>query len=207
MVLSCGEDIISMLMDGHLISHPKRKNRGSTRPPGLGVGEQGLNKRSFSRVREVEDHLEIELTHGYWVKVSTEDYPLLSSRTWYLDMDGYAKSSQGINGKAGVRLHQLLFPDLPDTVLVDHKDRNRLDCRRDNLRVVDKQVSAMNVGLSSRNTSGCKGVSYIPSRGNWKISLRVGNEKKSFQAYRNTREEACELASKIILERNLRMEI
>jgi hypothetical protein len=38
--------------------------------------------------------------------------------------------------------------------------RNRTDNRRNNLRVVTRQINALNTGIRSNNTSGYKGVSY-----------------------------------------------
>jgi hypothetical protein len=51
-----------------------------------------------------------------------------------------------------------------DGLIGDHRDRNRLDCRRSNLRIVDPSASASNV--SARGISGALGV-YPTRSGRW----------------------------------------
>jgi hypothetical protein len=51
-------------------------------------------------------------------------------------------------------------------VSIDHENGNKLDCRRDNLRTRTRSQQMLNPsdGLRSTNTSGLRGVNYIPSR-------------------------------------------
>ena len=83
---------------------------------------------------------------GKFAIVSPEDYPELVRYSWYY-RDGYALAK--IAGKE-VRMHRHIMrhelashPDSRDLV-VDHKDRNRLNNQRDNLRVFDPLQNANN---------------------------------------------------------------
>ena len=56
-------------------------------------------------------------------------------------------------------LHRLIM-NLPEGK-VDHKNRIRLDCRKENLRVVDSFVNAQNAGLHYDSSTGFKGVDKL----------------------------------------------
>jgi hypothetical protein len=55
----------------------------------------------------------------------------------------------------------------------DHRNRNKLDNRRDNLRPSNSFLNALNVDPSIRNTSGTVGVDYMRSLGRWRARIRV----------------------------------
>jgi hypothetical protein len=72
--------------------------------------------------------------------IDRQDFDLVSQYTWYVDTTkGYLRAK--INGK-NVRLHRLiLLTDLQ----VDHKDQNKLNNRRDNLRPATGQQNKCNI--------------------------------------------------------------
>ena len=117
--------------------------------------------------------LEYERTdrYGNLVKFtySAEDYELISAHTWNIESYGYVRTSIKIEGKYVVKkLHRLILGE-PLGKIVDHRNGNKLDCTRDNLRVTDSQGNAQNVGLSRRNTSGQTGVRSHAGR--WEARL------------------------------------
>jgi hypothetical protein len=67
---------------------------------------------------------------GKFAKVSKEDYSLLARYSWNY-RDGYAITK--INRKE-VRMHRMVLNETDPEVLVDHKDRDRLNNQRENLR-------------------------------------------------------------------------
>lgn len=81
---------------------------------------------------------------------------------WHI-VDGYAKTK--INGKR-VPMASLMMQER-DGFVLDHKNRNRLDCRRQNLRWATSLQNARNRGNNSRNTSGARGVSFHVRRKKW----------------------------------------
>ncbi len=61
--------------------------------------------------------------------------------------------------------------------MIDHKDRNQLNDRIENLRIANFNQNGYNSGVMSSNTSGCKGVSWDKSRNKWKVAIRVNGTR------------------------------
>lgn len=78
---------------------------------------------------------------------------------------------------------------------VDHINRNTLDNRLSNLRIVTKAQNLLNKGLRSDNTSGYRGVSMNKQLGKWEAYINVidpftSKSKRKFLGYYKTPEEA-----------------
>ena len=94
------------------------------------------------------------------------------------DKDGYVKISLYISGCAYCkRLHILVamtFLDNPkNRPCVDHINGDKADNRLVNLRFATTKENAQNSKISSRNTSGIKGVSFNKVNGKWKATIQV----------------------------------
>jgi len=74
---------------------------------------------------------------------------------------------------------------------IDHKDTIKINNCISNLRLSNKSENAFNQGVSKRNTSGFKGVSYIEQSGKWRANAGL-NGKIKFLGNFNTPEEASE---------------
>ena len=67
-----------------------------------------------------------------------------------------------------VPLHRFILGyDKNSDVIIDHINRNRLDCRRENLRIVTPQQNSMNKSMQKNNTSGYTGVFFDKSKGKY----------------------------------------
>ena len=102
---------------------------------------------------------EIHLPHGYVTVISEEDWPLVESLTLYRGSDGYVYFSRWIDGKVvSTTLHGWMM-NAPSGTEVDHINGDRLDNRRENLRVVSRHLNQVNRHkLSRNNKSGVRGV-------------------------------------------------
>jgi hypothetical protein len=62
---------------------------------------------------------------------------------------------------------------------LDHKNRNKLDCRRENLRIASQGENTFNASKRKNTTSLWKGVSWNENMGKWVAQIQV-NKKKIF---------------------------
>ena len=63
------------------------------------------------------------------------------------------------------------------TTDVDHKNRDRADNRKHNLRLATRSENNQNAGMSSRNSSGRKGVCWDKSRQLWTVHISVNHKQ------------------------------
>src|SRR4051794_10009663 len=83
-----------------------------------------------------------------WTLVDQDDAPVVLAYRWHLDSHGYAITKiRAGDRRRTVLMHRLLLAP-PDHLCIDHKNRCRLDNRRQNLRVVTPTENAMNVGAN-----------------------------------------------------------
>jgi hypothetical protein len=111
----------------------------------------------------------------------------------------YPKRKIGTVGKngylsvnfGGVRLyaHSVIFALYNGYIpkIIDHKDRNRLNNRIENLQDANHTINAINKGLSSNNKSGTKGV--CKGNNKWVAQIKLNKHKIHLGTF-NTLEEA-----------------
>ncbi len=99
--------------------------------------------------------------------VDDQDYEYLSGWKWKLHPQGYASRTSWRDGHwITILMHRVII-DPADGLEVDHRNGDKLDNRRSNLRAVSHSVNERNKPLGPRNTSGVRGVSWDKSRGKW----------------------------------------
>lgn len=99
--------------------------------------------------------------------VSPEDYEGLAAHRWYLSK-GYAiRNSARRNGTRPpqVKMHREIMA--PDSGQVDHINRDRLDNRRENLRIVTPAENSRNTGARKNGTSRHRGVCWDSRNDRW----------------------------------------
>lgn len=92
----------------------------------------------------------------------------------------------------------MLKGEIPEGMVIDHKDRNPANDKIGNLRIVTQSVNLQNKGLSVLNTSGFRGVWLHKPTGKWQAACKSGG-KFFFGGYHETKEEAAKAA--VILRR------
>ena len=112
----------------------------------------------------------IPLINGGDVMVDDEDYEAMCCWKWRRHMHGYAERSSSANRPR--LMHRLLMGN-PDGMQIDHRNGNRLDNRRANLRLASHSENLHNRGRSTNNTSGFKGVSWDVDREMWRATILV----------------------------------
>lgn len=124
---------------------------------------------------------EIKLTQGRFALVDDEDYEYLNQWRWYYSDSGYA-----VRKPSSVRffMHRVVI-NTPEGMFTDHINRNKLDNRRENLRICTRSQNCANVGILPSNTSGYKGVSFDSREGKWRANIRVKGKKHSLGYFEN----------------------
>lgn len=117
------------------------------------------------------------------ILVDTEDVERLLAfkRKWQISAQGYAYITDKNHEQIFIHRYLTGLPDRydPETQLIaDHEDGNRLNNRKDNLRVIKKPENPINCGLYKNNTSGCKGVSWLERLGKWQVNIQY--QKKNY---------------------------
>lgn len=98
-----------------------------------------------------------------------EDYDLVKQYCWDVDsQNGYLKTRDKINRTSKLYLHRLVMGCTKgDNTIIDHINRNKIDCRKSNLRFVTGSQNVMNSLIRSDNTSGARGVYWSKRDNKW----------------------------------------
>jgi hypothetical protein len=113
----------------------------------------------------------ISLTQGKFAMVDDEDYEYLNRHKWYFEK-GYAARKEGVIRGKITYMHRVIM-QTPDGMDTDHINGNKLDNRRENLRVCTHAQNTRNRNYQINNTSGYKGVSFDKSRNKWHVAIKV----------------------------------
>jgi len=133
--------------------------------------------------------IEIKLLHNKVVIVDDDKFDEISKHAWYVDSGGYAISRINIDGKIKlIRMHSMLL-NHPKGMFTDHINRNRLDNRLSNLRIVDAKGNVGNMKTPSHNTSGYKGVSKARG-GRWRAYIKHNRVQKHLGHFTNIKDAA-----------------
>jgi hypothetical protein len=122
----------------------------------------------------VSDYKEIPLSRGKVALVSAGDYDYLNQWKWSYGAGGYAVRNEynvKKNGRPKVQIlmHRLIM-DNPQGMLVDHKNGERLDNRRANLRLATHADNQHNRNVNKNNTSGFRGVTWCKQTRRWRAT-------------------------------------
>jgi hypothetical protein len=135
---------------------------------------------------------------GAFAVVDAADYEWASQHRWRLHTTGRAVRGQydpATQGTVTVRLHrELMGLALGDPREVDHINRDPLDNRRANLRVVSHQQNRQNTNGQRGSTSRYLGVSWDASRGQWKAQAKLHGRGYFIGRY-ETEQEAADAAA------------
>ncbi len=161
----CACGTMRIVQENHLISGRSRSCRCSIsqdRPPVKICGNTAL----------------IPLTRGLMAIVDVADVDVGDVR-WQSAKGPktfYARRSVGSGGrKRMIMLHAVIAKRTGIVIrpgfLVDHRDGDGLNCRRENLRAATKSENGFNRGASKNSSSGIKGVSWNQRTGMWLAQL------------------------------------
>lgn len=108
---------------------------------------------------------------GRFAIVDDDDYEILKDYKWYVGTHGYAQRCKYKNGRTEAILMHRVILNARDGELVDHINGNKLDNRKENLRIANQAQNMRNCGIRATNTSGYKGVRFHKASKKWKAEI------------------------------------
>lgn len=136
----------------------------------------------------------IQLTKGFVAIVDDEDFEALAQYNWCYSGHkdgGYAVRRKKLpDGSAKkVYMHREIAGNFAEGKCVDHRNGNKLDNRRENLRACTHAQNSYNYGKKPSNKSGFKGVHWHSQRKKWTAQISVDKKIRHLGLF-NTPEEA-----------------
>lgn len=130
----------------------------------------------------------VPLSKGLYALIDAADIPLCVNRTWtLLSGKGRFYATTG-NGAERISMHRM-FLNPPVGLTPDHRNGNGLDNRRSNLRPATASQNATNRPVSTRSTTGLKGVRKAGERRQAVITV-PGTASRKKLGYFPTKEDA-----------------
>lgn len=103
----------------------------------------------------------IKLSNSSLVAIVDEDIAeTITSKCW-IDGSGYVATSRN---RKPVAIHRIIMAVTDGSIMVDHKNRNKLDNRRCNLRLCNQSQNIANRPLQHNNKTGFRGVSIFGNK-------------------------------------------
>lgn len=99
-------------------------------------------------------------------------------------------SNSGHLRMGGPFVHNLLMPKR-EGYEVDHINGNKLDNRKENLRLVTRSQNCHNTPLRSTNTKGVKGVYYDKRRDSWYSTIYIQYKRLNLYSGKDFFEACC----------------
>jgi len=136
--------------------------------------------------------MKIELSNSNKTVLVDDGSEFLLDYTWSLRTDGYACTWQG---RYCLLMHRLIMGLKKNNPMqVDHKNRNRSDNRKCNLRIVTSSQQRQNTSSQINKSSKYRGVCWDKERQKWKAQVKV-NGKPILLGRFDEEDEAARVAS------------
>lgn len=133
----------------------------------------------------------IQLTKGFAAIVDDADFMELAQYRWCYSgkSNGYAvRRKKFPDGTAKlVYMHREIMGS-PEGKEVDHRNRVRLDNRRENLRVSTHAQNCQNMGKFPSNKSGFKGVHFAKKNKNWVAQISCNGKMTHLGSFKTPEE-------------------
>ena len=126
---------------------------------------------------------EIAIVEGGVALIDDEDFERVSQFKWHRSDNGYAVAN---HKNCKIRMHRLVMGAVGDQI-VDHKNRDKLDNQKDNLRITDRSGNGCNRVANLNRGSAYKGV--YKNAGKYEARIKV-NAKPYYLGRYSTPEEA-----------------
>jgi hypothetical protein len=124
--------------------------------------------------------------------IDAEDAERVGPFTWCLAGNGYVHAhvpGTGRKNRRFIYIHRLIL-NAPDGSNVDHRDGNRLDNRKANLRLATVGENGRNRPAPRSSSSGYKGVSWRANGNRWEAYIQHEGKQRSIGRFANVEDAA-----------------
>jgi len=118
--------------------------------------------------------------------IDIEDYEKIRGCKWFFNAVGYCYCEKLRTPIA----HVILNHEPNNKILIDHKNRNKLDNRKSNLRLCNKSQNAINSKIRVDNTSGVRGVYWNNQKNKWQAQIGINGKVINLGRFKNKKDAA-----------------
>ncbi|QJI52409.1 HNH endonuclease [Psychrobacillus phage Perkons] len=146
------------------------------------------SQKNSSEINITGDTIEIILKDSRYKEVGValvdlKNIDIVKDKRWSMNKDGYAVAK--IEGKVQFLHHVIINTPSEKNRVIDHIDKNKLNNKLDNLRIIEKQKNHMNHKGYSNNKTGFTGVVLDKRNGRWKAIIRIDKKPKQIGVFEN----------------------
>lgn len=114
--------------------------------------------------------------------IDTEDYTKVKNYCWRINKRGYVVANSRDGSNREIRLHRFVMNVTDKKIIVDHKNWDKTNNRKNNIRIATKSQNNINIKRKSNNTTGYTGVTFNKRIG--KYCARISkNGVRTFLGY------------------------
>ena len=149
----------------------------------------------YRRLRYGYAFRKILLNRGKLAIVDQDDFEKLKEYKWYL-VEPNSRNQYAVRmAKTGKKYYRCamhrVVTEAPDGMFVDHINRNGLDNRSRNLRIVTPQQNSWNTRQGrGQGSSEYKGVSWNKEKRKWRANIHIDNRLKCLGCFEDEKEAA-----------------
>lgn len=131
----------------------------------------------------------IALSQGRVALIDEEDFEMISQWKWHYQHPGYAVRTE-YNGKKmkTIGMHRTIM-NTPSGMQVDHRNHDRLDNRKKNLRNVTRSQNSFNSRPHRDAVSKYKGVHWNGKERKWIVQIRK-NKQRFYKSFKSEKDAA-----------------
>lgn len=132
-------------------------------------------KKTKTKYIKHEKYAEGVTSKGVKFKFDLDDWDKVTQHSWSTLKSGYLVCTYK---QKQIRLHRLVTNAPDNGLVVDHINGDKLDNRKENLRITTQKNNSRNLALSKNNRTGVTGVSKTP---NGKYRARIMVDRKEIR--------------------------
>jgi hypothetical protein len=132
---------------------------------------------------------QVLITRGEITLIDESDWGLVCKYNWTLHIPDNRKYARCHYEGKKIYLHRLLLNAKPGEI-VDHKNGDGLDNRRNNIRLATQSQNTANCTTSIKTASGFRGVYFDKRSGLWQAKIKFNYKSNFLGSYKTTDEAA-----------------